>query len=65
MTGRRMHVALAMTLPLALAGCEHAVIGNSVALGMALCLFVGTLQLGRRPAPARDEARSPATQTRH
>ena len=65
MTGRRMHVALAMTLPLALAGCEHAVIGNSVALGMALCLFVGTLQLGRRAAPSQGEARSPATQTRH
>lgn len=65
MTVRRMHLALALTLPLALSGCEHAVIGNSVALGMALCLFVGTLQLGRQASPTRDESRAPATQTRH
>lgn len=65
MTGRSMHVALVMTLPMALMGCQTAVVGNSIALGMALCLFVGTLQLGRRAAPSQGEARSPATQTRH
>lgn len=35
-------------LPVLLTGCEHALWGNTVALGMSVFLFVGTLQLGRR-----------------
>ncbi len=35
-------------LPMVLAGCEHALWGNTVALGMSVFLFVGTLQLGKR-----------------
>jgi hypothetical protein len=47
----RIRVALLATLPMMLMGCEHAVIGNVMALGMTCCLFFGTLQLGRRPTP--------------
>lgn len=46
----RVNIALVALLPLVLAGCEHAVWGNMTALGMTLCLFFGTLQLGKRPA---------------
>lgn len=47
MVGAR--VGLVVAVSMALAGCEHAMVGNTVALGMTLCLFFGTLQLGRRP----------------
>lgn len=46
----RFRAAALAALPLVLAGCEHAVWGNAMALGMTVGLFVGTLQLGRRPA---------------
>lgn len=65
MSGFNVRVAAALSAPLLLSGCQVAVVGNSVVLGMALGLFLGTLQLGRRPAnaTARDDARSPATTT--
>ncbi len=46
----RFRIALLASLPMALMGCEHAMVGNVMALGMTCCLFFGTLQLGRRPA---------------
>lgn len=51
----RLRAALMMALPMVLAGCEHAVWGNMTALGMTVCLFVGTLQLGRRPAAVAEK----------
>ncbi len=58
----RRTVALGLTLPLLVMGCEHALWGNAMALGLSVMLFVGTLQLGRRvqgpaeggPAPTGD-----------
>lgn len=44
----RRNVALALTLPMLVMGCEHALWGNAMALGLSVMLFVGTLQLGRR-----------------
>ncbi len=64
MQGSMMRVAAAVAAPLMLSGCQHAVVGNSIVLGMALCLFFGTLQLGRRPAPVRDDASGAASQPR-
>jgi hypothetical protein len=64
MQGSMMRVAAMVAAPLMLSGCQHAVVGNSIVLGMALCLFFGTLQLGRRPAPVRDDARGAASQPR-
>lgn len=60
----RIHVALLASLPMVLMGCEHAVVGNVMALGMTCCLFFGTLQLGRRPSPPdRKRATSSTTPT--
>lgn len=64
MLGCNLRVAAALSAPLLLSGCQHAVIGNSIVLGMSLCLFVGTLQLGRRPAPVRDNVRGAAANAR-
>ena len=64
MQGSMMRVAAAVAAPLMVSGCQHAVVGNSIVLGMALCLFFGTLQLGRRPAPVRDDARGGSAQPR-
>jgi hypothetical protein len=64
MQGSMMRVAAMVAAPLMLSGCQHAVVGNSIVLGMALGLFLGTLQLGRRPAPVRDDARGATAQTR-
>jgi hypothetical protein len=50
---------MVVALPAVLGGCEHAVVGNAVALGMTCCLFFGTLQLGRRPAPKAKESKHP------
>ncbi len=61
----RFRAALLATLPMALMGCEHAMVGNVMALGMTCCLFFGTLQLGRRPAPAPDASKHPASSTKN
>lgn len=44
----RRNLALALSLPMMVMGCEHALWGNAMALGLSVMLFVGTLQLGRR-----------------
>jgi len=36
--------------PVAVAGCSGAFLGQCAVLGVTLCIFVGTLSLGRRPA---------------
>ncbi len=58
----RIRLALLAALPMALMGCEHAVVGNVMALGMTCCLFFGTLQLGRRPS-SPDAKRSATSST--
>lgn len=55
---------MVLAAPLLLSGCQHALVGNSVVLGMALCLFLGTLQLGRHVAPDSDSSRRPSTNLR-
>ncbi len=55
----RIRVALLTSLPMMLLGCEHAMVGNALALGMTCCLFFGTLQLGRRPAAPSERAKQP------
>ena len=45
-------------VPLALAGCNGAFVGNIVVLGMAVGIFFGTLSLGRSA-----DARSAATRS--
>jgi hypothetical protein len=46
---------LAAIAPIAVAGCSGAFLGHCAVLAVTLCIFVGTLSLGRRaasPAPA-------------
>jgi hypothetical protein len=48
---------LAAVAPIAVAGCSGAFLGQCAVLAVTLCIFVGTLSLGRRtaqpsPAPA-------------
>jgi hypothetical protein len=38
--------------PIAAAGCAGAFIGHFAVLAVALCIFVGTLTLGRAPRPS-------------
>lgn len=38
--------------PIAVAGCSGAFLGHCAVLAVTLCIFVGTLSLGRHPAPA-------------
>ncbi len=64
MTGSMVRAAAVVAAPLMLSGCQHAVVGNSIVLGMALCLFLGTLQLGRRPAPTQNDAHHPTANAR-
>jgi hypothetical protein len=49
---------LAAIAPLAVAGCSGAFMGHCAVLAVTLCIFVGTLSLGRRtaaaPAPPAD-----------
>jgi hypothetical protein len=46
--------------PIAVAGCSGAFLGHCAVLAVALCIFIGTLTLGRtRPMPS---ASSPAPQ---
>ena len=40
-----------LALPLALAGCNGAFLGNFFVLGVAVAIFFGTLSLGRKSAP--------------
>ena len=39
--------------PIAVAGCSGAFLGQCAVLGVTICIFVGTLTLGRAPAAAR------------
>ncbi|HJK91473.1 MAG TPA: hypothetical protein RMH85_32350 [Polyangiaceae bacterium LLY-WYZ-15_(1-7)] len=47
---------LALTLPLLLAGCQGALWGNLVVLGITVGIFFGTLSLGRSSEAARSTA---------
>ncbi len=50
---------LAAIAPIAVAGCSGAFLGHCAVLAVTLCIFVGTLSLGRRaaaPAPAAPSA---------
>ena len=38
--------------PIAVAGCSGAFLGHFAVLAVTLCIFVGTLSLGRQPTPA-------------
>lgn len=62
----RMILALLMCTPLGLMGCEHALVGNTMALGLTFCLFFGTLQLGRKPAASAsaEPQSAPTSQSR-
>jgi hypothetical protein len=52
--------------PIAIAGCSGAFLGHCAVLGVAFCIFVGTLTLGRQPTQAAplpgapDETREPS-----
>lgn len=37
--------------PIAVAGCSGAFLGHFAVLAVTICIFVGTLSLGRHPAP--------------
>lgn len=50
---------LAALAPIAVAGCSGALMGHVAVLAVAIGIFVGTLSLGRQPAPA---GRTPAGQ---
>jgi hypothetical protein len=43
---------LAAVAPIAVAGCSGAFLGHCAVLAVTLCIFVGTLSLGRAPAPS-------------
>ena len=45
--------------PLAVAGCSGAFLGHVAVLAVALCIFIGTLNLGRAPGPSSAPARLP------
>ena len=38
--------------PIAVAGCSGAFLGQCAVLAVTLCIFVGTLTLGRHPTPS-------------
>jgi hypothetical protein len=63
----RAHFALLVWVPFVLTGCEHAVWGNVTALGLTVCLFFGTLQLGKRPAssPTGDATANPPSSSQN
>lgn len=50
--------ALLASLPVALGGCQGVVWGNMAVLGITVCLFFGTLSLGRRPPAAPSATRT-------
>jgi hypothetical protein len=39
--------------PIAVAGCSGAFLGQFAVLGVTICIFVGTLTLGRTPGATR------------
>jgi hypothetical protein len=43
--------------PIAVAGCSGAFLGQCAVLAVTICIFVGTLNLGRQPAAAPGESR--------
>jgi hypothetical protein len=43
---------LAALAPIAVAGCSGALMGHVAVLAVAIGIFVGTLSLGRPPAPS-------------
>jgi hypothetical protein len=50
---------LVAVAPIAVAGCSGAFLGHCAVLAVTLCIFVGTLSLGRQahvagPVPAND-----------
>lgn len=44
--------------PLAVAGCSGAFLGQLAVLAVALCIFIGTLSLGRAPSTSSGTART-------
>ncbi len=61
MARTRMILGLLMCTPLGLMGCEHALVGNTMALGLTFCLFFGTLQLGRKPTTPSASGEAPTS----
>jgi hypothetical protein len=47
--------------PIAVAGCSGAFLGHCAVLAVTLCIFVGTLTLGRHAAPVAGAGASDAT----
>ena len=47
---------LAAIAPIAVAGCSGTLLGHFAVLAVTLGIFVGTLQLGRHAAPAKNVA---------
>jgi hypothetical protein len=44
------HWYLVAVAPIAVAGCSGAFLGHCAVLAVTVCIFVGTLQLGRQPS---------------
>ena len=44
--------------PIAVAGCSGAFLGHLAVLAVTLCIFVGTLSLGRAATPPASQATS-------
>jgi hypothetical protein len=49
--------------PIAIAGCSGAFMGQCAVLAVTLCIFVGTLTLGRQTGAARVALAEPAEAT--
>ncbi|MGD0679468.1 MAG: hypothetical protein ABSC94_29105 [Polyangiaceae bacterium] len=48
--------------PIAVAGCSGAFLGHCAVLAVTICIFIGTLSLGRQPAvgaPAVESSDAP------
>jgi hypothetical protein len=50
---------LVAVAPIAVAGCSGAFLGHCAVLAVTLCIFVGTLSLGRQAGPAPVAAGEP------
>lgn len=48
--------------PIAVAGCSGAFLGHVAVLAVALCIFIGTLSLGRSSGAPRLSAGSPQSE---
>jgi hypothetical protein len=46
--------------PIAVAGCSGAFLGQCAVLAVTICIFVGTLSLGKHTAPRAIDASPPA-----